>query len=202
MSLSTTRSMQVLALATALVARPAGAQAAGAMANWVPADAQSITGMIAHHAQAVLIAGWAPTHGASPAVQTMCERIVVGQNDEIAIMQRWLRTRGQPVPDPSSPHAMMPGMDHGAPMPGMLTTEQLTQLDQARGPEFDRLFLTFMIQHHMGAVIMVNQLFATEGAGQDETTFRLASDIYADQTTEIARMHTLMAGLPPSGGNP
>jgi uncharacterized protein (DUF305 family) len=94
---------------------------------------------------------------------------------------------------------MMPGMDHGAPMPGMLTAEQLAQLDQARGADFDRLFLNDMIQHHMGAIVMVNQLFATEGAAQDETTFRLASDVYADQTTEIDRMQKMLAALPSAG---
>jgi uncharacterized protein (DUF305 family) len=120
----------------------------------------------------------------------------VGQQDEIALMQRWLRARGQPVPDPASPHAMMPGMDHTMMMPGMLTAEQLAQLDQARGPDFDRLFLTFMIQHHMGAITMVNALFETQGATQDETSFRLASDVYADQTTEIARMQKMLAALP------
>lgn len=188
-----------------LVAPAAAAQAAGVAAPAPPpytaADTRFMTGMIGHHAQAIMIAGWAPTHGASPAMQALCERIVVGQQDEITLMSRWLRTRGEPVPDPSAAHAMMPGMDHGTPMPGMLTAEQLAQLDSTRGPAFDRLFLTFMIQHHMGAIVMVDQLFATQGAGQDETTFRLASDIYADQTTEIDRMQKMLAALPPAGSS-
>ena len=197
------RQLKVLALATALVAPAAAAQAKTdtPLPPYAPPDAAFMTGMILHHAQAVLIAGWAPSHGASPSVQTLCERIVVGQNDEIAIMQRWLRQRGEPVPDPASPHANMPGMDHGARMPGMLSPEQLAQLDQARGVEFDRLFLTFMIEHHMGAVVMVDQLFGTQGAAQDETTFRLASDVYADQTTEIGRMQKMLAALPPAGSS-
>jgi uncharacterized protein (DUF305 family) len=89
---------------------------------------------------------------------------------------------------------MMPGMDHAPLMPGMLTPEQLAQLDRARGPEFDRLFLTFMIQHHQGAITMVNQLFG-QGAGEQETVYRFAADVYADQSTEIARMQKMLAAL-------
>ena len=162
--------------------------------------------MIAHHAQAVLIAGWAPTHGASPSLLTLCERIVAGQSDEIVLMQRWLADHNEPVPDPTA-HDMsgmsgmnhdMAGMDHGS-MPGMLSADQLAQLDAARGPEFDRLFLTYMIQHHRGAIVMVDKLFSTQGAGEEERSFRFASDVYADQTTEIDRMEKMLAALPPSG---
>src|SRR6266566_8899252 len=119
---------------------------------YTSADVHFMAGMISHHAQAVQIAGWAPSHGASAALRALCERIVVGQRDEIAAMQRWLREHGQPVADPDPRGYSMPGMDHPMLMPGMLTPEQLAQLDSARGPEFDRLFLTFMIQHHRGAV--------------------------------------------------
>ena len=80
-------------------------------------------------------------------------------------------------------------------MPGMLTESQLKQLDQARSKEFDRLFLTFMIQHHSGAVTMVKELFDTYGAAQDITVFKLASDISADQTTEIERMQKMLASI-------
>jgi uncharacterized protein (DUF305 family) len=91
----------------------------------------------------------------------------------------------------------MPGRVHSMMnMPGMLSPAQLDSLDKARGPVFDRLFLNYMIQHHRGAIVMVDKLFGTEGAGQDETTFRLASDIYADQTTEIDRMQKMLAALP------
>jgi uncharacterized protein (DUF305 family) len=199
--LSTSRTMPSL-LAFALFMAPAmAAQAAGQSGHppYVPGDAQFMTGMIGHHAQAVLIAGWAPTHGASPSILLLTERIVVGQQDEIALMTRWLVDRGEPVPDPAHAHA---GMDHSMYMPGMLSAEQLATLDQARGPEFDRLFLTYMIQHHQGAIVMVDQLFATYGAGQDEATFRLASDIYADQTTEIRRMEKMLAALPTSESSP
>lgn len=168
----------------------------------VQADVDFMSGMIHHHAQAVLIAGWAPTHGGSHALLAMCERIVVGQRDEIALASRWLRARNEPVPDTESAHAMMPGMEHSMMMPGMLTPEQLARLDQARGPEFDRIFLEYMIVHHQGAITMVDQLFGSQGAGQNETVFRFASDVYADQTTEIHRMQTMLASLPPDGASP
>jgi|SRR5687767_2416046 len=157
-----------------------------------PADVKFMNDMIAHHAQAVRIAAWAPTHGASPAVQRMAERVVVGQNDEIAIMQRWLRERKEPIPEADSAH-----QGHAAHMPGMLSPADLEQLNKARGAEFDRLFLTFMIRHHQGALTMVDQLFGSQGAAQDETVFRLASDVYADQSTEIERMQRMIEALPP-----
>jgi uncharacterized protein (DUF305 family) len=141
------------------------------------------------------MAGWAPAHGASASLRTLCERIVVGQSDEIVIMQRWLRDRHETLPDADVSHAMMPGMNHAALMPGMLTPAQLMQLDSARGPEFDRLFLTFMIQHHLGAITMVNELFGSKGGGEEEIVFRFASDVYADQTTEIARMNRMLDAL-------
>lgn len=159
------------------------------------ADVHFMTGMIHHHAQAVVMGKWAPSHGASPELQRLAERIVVAQNDEIALMQNWLRDRGEPVPS-STPGPMrmrMDGMEHEMLMPGMLTDAQLQQLDQARGDAFDRLFLTFMIQHHEGALTMVNELFGAPGAGQDEVVFRFSSDVYADQTTEIDRMQKMLA---------
>jgi len=162
---------------------------------YTPADVHFMSGMISHHAQAVLMAGWAPSHGANRAVAALCERIVVGQRDEIAFMQRWLRERNLPVPDASAAHDMMPGMEHML-MPGMLTAEQLTQLDHARGVEFDRLFLAFMIMHHEGAITMVERLFGANGAVRDENIFKFASDVNADQTTEIDRMNLMLSELP------
>jgi uncharacterized protein (DUF305 family) len=156
--------------------------------------------MIGHHSQAIVMANWAPTHGASPSVQTLAARIINAQRDEIATMQQWLRDRQQPVPDGHSGMKMvmngsemtMNGSEHEALMPGMLTDPQLKQLDSARGPEFDRLFLTDMIQHHRGAVTMVKQLFDSYGAAQDELVFKFASDVNVDQTTEIARMERML----------
>jgi uncharacterized protein (DUF305 family) len=168
--------------------------------RFTEADVHFISGMIGHHAQALVMAGWAPTHDASPTIRTLCERIIVSQRDEIGWMQNWLRDRGQPVPD-ATPNAMaaMPGMDHGDMlMPGMLTTEQMTQLDRARGADFDRAFLRFMIQHHQGALTMVNQLFGTAGAAQTDDVYKIASDISADQTSEIDRMTRMLDQM--SGG--
>ena len=145
--------------------------------------------MVGHHAQAVAMAELAPTHGASASVRRLAERIINGQQDEIATMRQWLRDRGLPAPE--GHHA-----EHAHMMPGMLTEAQLKELEEARGPEFDRLFLTYMIQHHRGAVAMVKQLFGTPGAGQDDTVFKFASDVNVDQTTEIARMERMLSALP------
>jgi uncharacterized protein (DUF305 family) len=160
---------------------------------WTEADAHFMTAMIGHHAQAIQMARLAPTHGVRPAVQTLADRIINAQQDEIATMQTWLRDRGQPVPD-AHDHAMHGAAGHEM-MPGMLTPEQMAQLEQAQGPEFERLFLTFMIQHHRGATEMVTRLFGTQGAAQDETVFKFASDVNVDQTTEIARMQRMLADL-------
>jgi uncharacterized protein (DUF305 family) len=160
-------------------------------------DIDFMRGMISHHAQALVMAGWAPSHGAGASVQTLCNRIINAQNDEINIMQTWLRDRGQPVPEakPVPMKMMMDGMEHEMLMPGMLTDEQLKLLDAARGPEFDKLFLRFMIQHHRGAVSMVEDLLAHDGAAQDELVFKLTNDIHVDQTTEIARMQRMLAQI-------
>ena len=160
------------------------------------ADASFMRGMIHHHAQAVLMAKWAPTHGAGADLQRLAERIVVAQQDEIALMQTWLKEKGEPVPEPSpGPMRMtMPdGTAHDMLMPGMLSAAELEQLDAARGVEFDRRFLTFMIRHHEGALDMVEELFGSRGAANDEDTFRLASDVFADQTTEIRVMKEMLA---------
>ena len=162
-------------------------------APYTAADVHFMSGMIQHHAQAVLVAGWAPTHGASPALRALCERIVVGQRDEIVLMRRWLDDRHEPVPSADLSHMMMPGMDSSMLMPGMLTAAELGRLDRARGPQFDRLFLQDMIRHHQGAISMVNQLFASRGAGEEEPVFRFAANVFADQTSEIERMQRMLA---------
>ena len=175
--------------------QPAQAKADSGRTHYTAADVHFVAGMIGHHAQAIQMAGWAPSHGASPAVRVLCERIVVAQNDEIAFAQRWLREHQEFVP-PADPRGhVMPGMDHPMLMPGMLTPEQLAQLDGARGPEFDRLFLTFMIQHHRGAIAMVRQLFDTQGAAQNGLLFQIASDVNADQIAEIDRMTRMLDAL-------
>ena len=163
------------------------------------ADVHFMSGMIPHHAQAVLIAGWAESHGARPDIVRLCERIVVGQRDEIGLMQTWLRTKGAPVPDANATHMKMTmnGMQHDMLMPGMLTPEQLAELDAARGSKFDRLFLQAMIRHHQGAISMVDELLGSEGAAQDDLVYKFASDVYADQTTEISFMQKMLATIPP-----
>ena len=162
---------------------------------YTDADIRFMSDMIGHHAQAITMAGWVPSHGADRSIRILAERIVNAQQDEIATMQQWLRERSQPVPEPDS--GMAGHHMHHMLMPGMLTPEQMARLDQARGPAFDRLFLTSMIQHHRGAVSMVDALFNTPGAARDETVFKFANDVNVDQSTEIARMETMLAALPP-----
>jgi uncharacterized protein (DUF305 family) len=202
----TRMSLRMLAGSLLVLVAAGGGRSVAAQASTPPpprypftaADVQFITGMISHHAQAIVMAKWAPTHGASNSVRILCERIINAQTDEIALMQMWLRDRHQPVPEakPLPMKMMMNGVEHEMMMPGMLTDEQLKQLDAARGNEFDHLFLRFMIQHHNGAVAMVTQLFATPGAGQDDTVFKMANDIQADQTTEINRMTRMLLTMP------
>ena len=166
--------------------------------RFTDADVEFMNGMIGHHGQALVMAGFAPTHGASAQIQTLAARIINAQQDEITRMQQWLRDRGRPAPE-----VMIHGselMIHGAGEhvmhgPGMLSSEQLAELDRARAADFDRLFLTYMIQHHQGAVSMVERLFATEGAGQDSEAFKLANDVHVDQVTEIARMQGMLEQL-------
>lgn len=198
-----------------------GAEAAKARAAadslrypYTQADIDFMSGMIHHHAQAIVISKWAESRGASPAVQRLTARIINAQTDEITLMQTWLGDRNASVPQVDSmgnvtmPGQMpsMPGMDHAAhggnstEMPGMLSPAQMDSLRAARGPRFDQLFLTYMIQHHRGAVAMVKTLFSNHGAGQNETIFKFASDAEVDQTTEINRMMQMLLELdvPPS----
>ena len=118
------------------------------------ADVAFMQGMIPHHAQAVVMAKMAKTHGAREDVRILCERILVAQSDEITLMRNWLRDRGQVVPAADATHHkhMMNGVAHDMLMPGMLTPEEMAALDKARGPEWDRLFLAGMIKHHEGAL--------------------------------------------------
>jgi uncharacterized protein (DUF305 family) len=160
-------------------------------------DVEFMSGMIPHHAQAVLIAGWAKTHGASQQVQMLCERQVISQRDEIEMMRNWLRDRSLEVPPrDATKHKMKMGdMVHEMLMPGMLTDEELARLDKARGRDWDRLFLESMIKHHEGALKMVDDLFKAPGAMLDEDVFKFASDVFADQTAEIERMQKMLAAM-------
>ena len=206
----------------------ARARADSARLPYTQADIDFMSGMIHHHAQAILISRWAPSHGASPAVQRLTARIINAQSDEIVSMQTWLKDRNQDamqidsignvvtaVKPTAAATGSMPGMEHPmqhgghsmsgmagmTTMPGMLTDAQLKELDAARGGEFDHLFLTYMMQHHRGAVTMVRTLFSAQGAGQDETVFKFAADVEVDQTTEIKRMLSMLLEMgyaPPS----
>lgn len=182
----------------------ARAKADSARYPYTEADIHFMSGMIGHHSQAIVMSGWAPTHGASSTVRTLAERIINAQQDEIVTMQTWLRNRQQPVPEASANgmKMVMNGMEHDMLMPGMLTDDQMKQLNQARGAEFDERFLTFMMQHHRGAVSMVKDLFGSYGAGQDELVFKFASDVSVDQSTEIARMEKMLAAFPPETRSP
>ena len=161
------------------------------------ADVAFMQGMIPHHAQAVLMAKMAKTHGAREDVRVLCERILVAQSDEITLMRNWLRDRGQFVPAADATHHKhtMNGVAHDMLMPGMLTPEEMAALDKARGPEWDRLFLAGMIKHHEGALSMVDDLFESYGALQDDDMFKFASDVYADQTTEIDFMQKMLNAM-------
>lgn len=178
----------------------AAAQADGYLTHYkvTSADVHFMSSMIPHHTQAIAMSKMAATHGASERVSTLAERIINSQQDEIASMQAWLKSHGQPVPSAADTSMMnMPGMSPEALMPGMLTPAQMDALDKARGHDFDRLFLTGMIQHHRGALSMVQVLFASQGAAQDETVFKFATDVNIDQETEIARMQRMLDALGP-----
>ena len=175
----------------------ARARADSARYPYTEADIHFMTGMVSHHAQAIQMSRWAPTHGASASVLRLAERIVNAQTDEINLLRQWLRDRRQPLPDANAAGMKMTmgGMEHVMLMPGMLTDAKMRELDAARGQEFDRLFLTYMIEHHRGAVAMVQELLATHGSAQDEIVFRFASDVNVDQTTEINRMLQMLVEL-------
>ena len=161
------------------------------------ADVDFMQGMIPHHAQAVKMAKWAPIYGQSANLKNLCERIVVGQSQEIKMMRQWLADRGQDVPDADSMrHKMKMGdMVHEMLMPGMLTDEEMTALEKARGKEWDRLFLLGMIKHHQGAIDMVDVLGKSYGSMQGDDIYKFASDVFADQTTEIEVMKQMLAEI-------
>src|ERR1700722_2624884 len=160
-----------------------------------PADVEFMQGMIMHHSQAVEMTALIPSHTDNKALGELGARISSSQQDEIKFMQRWLAQRGQPTSMPGE-MAGMPGMDKNGGamplMPGMLTAEQMDALRHARGPEFDHLFLTGMIQHHNGALIMVKDLFNTAGAGQDADIFNFATDADNTQRAEIKIMQGML----------
>ncbi len=190
----------VLAIGALLLVSPATVRAQHSMAgmhqqitvpdgaNYTVADVEFMQGMIAHHAQAIHMSRMAESHGANPRVHRLAIKIDQSQVAEIHIMQEWLRHNRQVAPDTSSWRTMT--------MAGMLTEAQLKTLDASRGVDFDRAFLTFMIQHHEGALLMVKELFASPRAGQEVDVNVFANDVVAVQTAEIGAMRQLLSQLP------
>jgi uncharacterized protein (DUF305 family) len=158
------------------------------------ADVEFMQGMIMHHSQAVDMVALLRTRGKSPALKSFGEKISISQTDEIGFMKRWLESRGKPT-TMEMDHSHMSAADMknmNMLMPGMLTPEQMTALTKARGAQFDHLFLTGMIQHHGGALTMVDDLFNTPGAGQDPVLFDFATDIENTQSAEIKIMRGML----------
>ncbi len=160
------------------------------------ADVEFMRGMIAHHGQAIVMSALVPSRTERVPLRMLAERITVSQRDEIKLMRTWLLDRHE-----EAPAADAHQMHHAAGalmalMPGMLTAEQLAELEAATGPAFERLFLAAMIRHHEGALTMVATLFGTPGGGQEVDAFRFASDVDADQRAEIRRMRALLEATP------
>ena len=157
------------------------------------ADVEFMQGMIMHHGQAVEMTALIPSHTENKEVRLLGARISLSQSDEMKFMKRWLIARGEAV---SMAMPGMPGMDKSGNamqlMPGMLTPAQMDALRQGRGAEFDDLFLTGMIQHHGGALVMTKQLFDTPGAGQDAELFDFATDVDNSQRAEIRIMENIL----------
>lgn len=173
----------------------------GGIPPYTAADVAFMQGMIGHHAQAVTMSSFAEPNGASSEVKVLAGRITVAQTDEIAFMQSWLRARKQTVP--AGPMDAMAHMHHegmdmssgtgaGAAMPGMLNAAQMDTLKAAKGAAFDWYFLTYMIQHHRGAIRMVDDLMGAKGSAHDDDVFKFVSDVVADQSTEIDRMELML----------
>ncbi|CAN5790696.1 DUF305 domain-containing protein [soil metagenome] len=170
---------------------PDGQRAAATEPRHTEADVRFMQDMIAHHQQALEMAGLVPERSSREDVRLLARRIEVSQADEIALMTRWLTSRGGEVPGDHAHHQQHGEGGHAA-MPGMLSAEEIARLAAATGSEFDRLLLQFMIRHHEGAVIMVEQLFGSHGAGQDGEIFQFAADVAGDQQIEIDRMRRML----------
>lgn len=203
--MTSSRSIVALTVACLLAASPSRATAQSGMdhsmhrmgreivipkgAVYTKADVEFMQGMIAHHAQAIVMSQMAETNGANPQVLKLSRKIDQSQLPEIEIMQAWLRRQGQFAPDTASWHDMR--------MDGMLTDDELKALSEAKGASFDRLFLVGMIKHHAGAIKMVDDLFKSPGAGQDVDANVFANDVVTAQTAEIGIMRRLLSQLPP-----
>ena len=187
-------------------ARPDSVQRRG----YAAADVRFMHHMLMHHGQALAMTAMVPSRSVREDVRTVAERITISQRDEMALMQRWLRARGESVPDDHAAHGGMAAMSGGmhatgdsshaashaammAAMPGMLTPDEMRQLAASTGAAFDTLFVRGMIKHHEGALQMVKEYLATPGAAQETEIFRFASDVDADQRAEIRRLRGLLS---------
>ncbi len=155
--------------------------------RYTAAEVRFMQGMIGHHQQALEMTALVSARTSREDVQMLARRIEISQADEIQMMGDWLKARGALLPDPHAHHAAGATL-----MPGMLTADEMRRLADVRGAEFDRLFLERMIRHHEGALVMVEELFASAGAGQQTDIFAFASDVDADQRMEISRMSTML----------
>ncbi|SDU71182.1 DUF305 domain-containing protein [Jiangella alkaliphila] len=167
--------------------------------QYTDADVAFVQGMIQHHAQALVMTDLVVERAGSDDLPLMAERMDVSQRDEIALLEEWLETRGEDVPDASGEHHEH-GED-GQVMPGMLTDDDLARLAAATGRDFDELFLLYMIRHHEGALVMVGELLTAGEGGQESALFQLAQHIDSDQGIEIARMKSLLAEIAASPGS-
>jgi uncharacterized protein (DUF305 family) len=158
-------------------------------ARYTKADVEFMQMMIAHHAQAIVMARLAESNSTNASLLRLSRKIDQSQIPEIQIMQDWLRRNGQVAPDTSSWRTVH--------MEGMLDEAEMAALAAAHGTAFDRLFLVGMIKHHAGAIKMVDDLFKTPGAGQEVDTNVFANDVVTAQTAEIGIMRRLLAQLPP-----
>ena len=160
-------------------------------APYTDADVAFMQGMIAHHGQALDMTALVPERSDDPTLEVLAQRIEQTQLNEIERMSRWLRDRGETVPDPSASgeHA-----GHAGHMPGMLMPDEMARLAASNGPVFDRLFLEYMIRHHEGALTMVAELQAA-GGGLEAEIYRFAADVDADQRAEIARMQSMLTNI-------
>jgi uncharacterized protein (DUF305 family) len=155
--------------------------------DYVEEDVVFVRDMLHHHSQAIEMTGYVDERSSDEDVRMLAERMGVSQTDEIGQLEKWLQSRGEPARDPDASH------EHtAASMPGLLTEDELDQLEAAEGEAFDELFLTFMIRHHQGAIQMVEELYAA-GGGQEPDIDTFARHVEADQAIEIARMQEMLA---------
>ena len=194
------KSLALLVTAAATMGSGGVVASAQSTPTYTQADVRFMQGMIGHHSQALAMVALIPSRTNRTDIRALGERIRVSQQDEIKLMKQWLLDRHQQLPSSPMAHSNANGHDMQMPgmamsdtlMPGMLTAQQMTELENASGAQFDALFLKDMIQHHEGALTMVARLLGTTGSGQEPEVFRFAAEVDTDQRAEIARMSALL----------